>query len=528
MRRIILTIVLFYSISIFAQSNQNQKGPKDKFKVEWGKEFKSKNSADAVIGSDGEFTYILKRRKGYSIDKVDENLNLIKNVELKLKHKGVDLTFEEILMFNNKIFLVTSVKDKRKKIKSLFYQTINITLLNTDSDPIKLSEINYDGGSHRNSGSFGFKTSEDESKLLIFYILPHDKGEKEKFGFHVYDNRLGEIWSRNIELPYAEELFKIEHYNIDNTGNIYVLGKLYKEKAKNSRRGKPNYEYRLVSYVQNQEKRIEYKIALPNVFLRDMNVVPLVNGDFRCIGFYSEKSSFNVKGSYVLKIDGKTKEILSSNTYEFTLDFITQNMTARQTKKAKKKKAKGKDVEFYEYDIKDIVVKEDGGIIMIAEQYFIQVVTHTTTNANGGTTTTTTYYYNYNDIIAVSISAEEEIEWARKIPKTQVTANDGGFYSSYYFKVIGDKMYFLYNDNKENLKMVRAGKVANFNKGKKSSVTVCVSMDFEGNIQKTKLFSFEATEVLVRPKVCSELGETEVLIFAQKRKNQRYAKFIIL
>ena len=291
-------------ITLFAQTSKGPKPPRDKFKVDWGKEFKgdSRTTADNIIGTIGEYTYVLKlgKKETYSIDKVDENLYVVKNVELKLKYNNTKLVFEELLMFNEKMYLVTSVKDKKKKVKSLYYQVIDNTLLDANEEPEKLSEINYESGNSRNSGSFGFKTSEDRSKLLIFYNLPFDKGEKEKFGFHVYDDKLGQIWERNIKLPYEEELFNIDHYNIDNAGNIYVVGKLYKEKAKDQRRGKPNYEYRLISYLQNEEERNEYKIALPDIFLREMNVVSLDNGDFQCVGFYSVESSNHVKSCYVL------------------------------------------------------------------------------------------------------------------------------------------------------------------------------------------------------------------------------------
>ena len=40
-----------------------------------------------------------------------------------------------------------------------------------------------------------------------------------------------------------------------------------------------------------------------------------------------------------------------------------------------------------------VKVKEDGGAILIGEQYFVRIVTTTTTTANGGTSTSTTYYY---------------------------------------------------------------------------------------------------------------------------------------
>ena len=133
-------------------------------------------------------------------------------------------------------------------------------------------------------------------------------------------------------------------------------------------------------------------------------------------------ASFNVDGTYWLKIDPKTQEIISQNFKEFDIDFITQNMKKRQEKKAKRKEAKGKEVELFSYDLDEIIFDNSGGAVLIGEQYFI--TTSTSTDSNGRTRTT--YRYHYNDIIVVKISSDGNIDWAEKIPKVQVSTNDGG------------------------------------------------------------------------------------------------------
>jgi hypothetical protein len=183
--------------------------------------------------------------------------------------------------------------------------------------------------------------------------------------------------------------------------------------------------------------------------------------DIICGGFYSEKGTFSIKGSYFLKIDGQTQEIKAKSFKEFGIDFITQHMTQRQEKKAKKKAAKGKNIELYEYDLDNIILRDDGGAYLIGEQFFVKVVTRTTTGSNGHTSTSTTTYYYFNDILVINMSPSGEIEWTEKIPKRQRTTNDGGFFSSYALSVVKDKLYFVFNDHPKNL-FYKAGQTHTF------------------------------------------------------------------
>ena len=116
-------------------------------------------------------------------------------------------------------------------------------------------------------------------------------------------------------------------------------------------------------------------------------------GDIICGGFYSDNGTSSINGSYFLKIDQNTTSITSKSFKEFGIDFITQNMTDKKQKESSKnEKTKGKDVELYEYDLEDIVLRDDGGAILIGEQYFVREVT--TTDFQGNINISYHYYYN--------------------------------------------------------------------------------------------------------------------------------------
>ena len=197
-------------------------------------------------------------------------------------------------------------------------------------------------------------------------------------------------------------------------------------------------------------------------------------------------------------------------------------MKERKAKKTRKKMEKGKDVEMYNYDLDQIVLRDDGGAVLVGEKFFISTTT-TTSMMNGTTRYRTTSYYNYHDIIAVNLNPEGVIDWAQKIPKRQTTREDGGFFSSYALAIVDDKMHFIFNDNPKNL-VAKPGKVHNFKLNKRESIVVMVTLDAKGKQKKQPLFMAADAETIIRPKVCEQLSDHELIIFGQRKRVQRLAK----
>ena len=354
----------------------------------------------------------------------------------------------------------------------------------------------------------------------MYYNLPYDKNNVEKVGVHVYDQNMDQLWRKTIRIPYTDELFTVEDFEVDNEGNVYVTGVEYKEKLKVKRKGKPNYKYHVLSYTDNGKKDSDLPIEVEGKFLTDMKVRPNNEGQLLCGGFYSGQGTYSVEGSFFLKVNASNGDVETASFEDFGIDFITQNLSARQEKKARKKDAKGKTPELFQFDLDAMVMREDGGVVLVAEQYFVKVVTTTTTGANGAMSTTTNYHYYYNDLIVISVSPNGEIEWNTKIPKFQHTVNDHGRVSSYAMAVVDDKLHFIFNDNPKNLTLEPGQRIRNFGAGKETLV-VLVTVDSNGGLEKEPLFSIRDTDVVTIPKVCRQIGDRELVVFGQRKKSHR-------
>ena len=174
------------------------------------------------------------------------------------------------------------------------------------------------------------------------------------------------------------------------------------------------------------------------------------------------------------------------------------------------------------FDFDYFLTKKDGGAFLIAEKYYIRV--HTSTNSKG--VTTTYYTYHYDDIIAVSISAKGEIDWVKRIAKK--SGDRTGYYLSYAlnFNRETNNLNFIFNDNPKNIEQINDDprKVKSVGNVKKSIATL-VSINEEGNIRRTAMFSAkDLDKIILLPKINYRVSDTELITFGIKGKAYKFGK----
>jgi hypothetical protein len=471
-----------------------------------------RETLEDIVGYDRTGYYVLKYYKGKQVvARFSKGLALEKSVELDLGKGSEKREYERIVQIKEKLYLFTSRNESKTKHNVLYAQELDKGTLKPAANLTKITQMEYE--KRRNDGGFQFRLAADSSALLVHYNLPYDKGSPEKFGFLVYGPDLKLRWQKQVTLPYPDELFAVNSIRLDGQGGVYLLGKLYQDKVKEKRRGLPNFEYRLLSCTAAGNATKEYNIRLRDKFITDVQFAVKENGQIICSGFYSEKGVYSIKGAFFMTLDATSKAPLGQHLQEFDADFLTEFMSESKAKKGG---------ELYEYDLDDLVMRDDGGVVLVAEQYYHY--THTYYSGTGmNRTMQTMHFYNYNDIIAVNINPDGKIAWTKKIPKHQTSVNDGGFFSSYTLSVINNKLYFLFNDSPRNLDNSPGDRTVNFN-GRRSSVVVLVQLDRGGNLEKVPLFTAKDADVITRPKVCEQVSANEVILYGQKKSNHKFAR----
>lgn len=140
-----------------------------------------------------------------------------------------------------------------------------------------------------------------------------------------------------------------------------------------------------------------------------------------------------------------------------------------------------------------------------------------------GKTTSTIYTYHYNNIIIVNIDNSGKIDWAQTISKRQVSSSDFGYYSSFALAVTDNKLRFIYNDSRENLKPKKQGYIKNYTFRDKDGIVTLATIDKDGKITLEALINDADIEVGIRPKVCDQINDHEILLFGEKRKKDQFA-----
>jgi len=528
MSRLILIIFFFGTAFQVNAQARPQIEMTDKAELKWGSVLKidKKSRFQEMLAHDKTGSYILKSgKKGKSIEKLNNKLMVENSMALPLTYQKKEMDLEGLVYYNGKIVMLSSFDNRKLKKNYLFYQVINSSNLTVDGKIKNIGEITYE--KRRFKGAFGFDVAADSSSMLIFFVKPYEKNAPEKYSFKVLDSKLDEIWSQEVELPYKEQFFTIKDYEVSSKGDVFVMGKEYNEdKHSKAMKDKPNYKYHIIGYYNKGDKIVDYEVSLQDKFIKDVTFDINSSGDIICSGFYSESYGSGIKGAFFLSIDGTTREVKKESYKEFDEAFITEGWTDREINKAKKKKVKkDKAIEMYDYDLRDFVLREDGGVVLLAEQYHMYVTSHTST-VNGRTTTTYTYHYVYNDIIAINISPEGEIEWATKIEKYQHSTNDGGRLSSFALQVKDDMMYLVYNerarqyfDKEERSEMKR--------KDKNSYLTLLVSINGDGEFEKEILLNNSVDKVYTVPKLCEQISLKDMLIYSSSRKGQKFGKMTL-
>lgn len=538
-KALILILSACSLFSSFAQTGKDLKTSK-KADVKFGPELTDKGSTiSGIVGCIGDNYYALRtEQKGLVkfnqyLDKIDGKLKKTKSVLIKgSDEKRKDKYVMGTIIANDHFYLMFSKRGKKETTISV--NEVDPESLKLDKDKVSFTVQTNNpsmiiapygiGLGKRLDELFenGFDVSQDGSKILIYQSNYSVSGtENEDVALYVYDDEFSAIWEKRIAIPYSSELFTITDAIVDNAGNVHLLGKEYDEVRKNRKKGKPNYKYHLISYMGEGENIKDNIISLGEDFITDISI-NVIGNNLLAAGFYSEEKNFTgIKGVFYLNMDIEAEEIVSKSQKDFSIDFIVENLKESKANKAKDKAAKGKNVELASFDLDEMISREDGGSILLAEKFY--VTTHTYTTSNGGTRTRTIYHY--DDIIAVSISPEGQIEWTHKIPKSQSSGLPGG-YASYASAVCNENLYLIFNDNSKNIIDPKTKGGAHHYRGatNKESIVSIVEMGPEGSFTREVLYTPGKTIASPFPHISENGKHCELVLYNRVSKKQMYSK----
>ena len=232
-----------------------------------------------------------------------------------------------------------------------------------------------------------------------------------------------------------------------------------------------------------------------------------------------------IEGVFILKYDTQKDSVLFKGFVPFDKGIINDNWINRNSRRTKIN-SRNRNRDSYRYKIRDVFTLDDGSICGSIEQYFI--LERSSYDSRTGLSSSVYYYY-YDDIIAFKIGDKNEFDWQKRIPKSQISTNDGGPFSSYSSFTDGVNLYFIFNDNLKNYNEEGTYSRGNnscysFNLSRRKNVAAICQLSLEnGIVERKTLFTRKELRSIVVPKMFKlDEPNKELLMYSLMSGKERF------
>lgn len=334
-----------------------------------------------------------------------------------------------------------------------------------------------------------FAVSPDRSKVLVYdYEEEGDiddvSGLTNEVNVRVFDSNLKMLWKRSVNLSPdggAKRTVAIKKLRVNNQGEVAILTDVFRDNRSYSLK-KVTADPTLFFVGKEKNNFALFKPNLGEFFFNQINFTFDTEGNILWFGFYSKQKYYQQRGIFFIKINKDRTKILIKKRHEFTQEQIAQLLN----KKKVNEKAEARSYKLIHWRL-----TKEGGVVFSAEQQ-----------------PSTSYNFRANDVLALRIDSEGEIEWFQHVYKNGEQARKQKVFLSHYMCTRGDDTYLL------------------FNRGLYSDgYAAAVKIDIDGKAKERKFYSYEKQQELFCPLLSFRLKSPQIFICLQDRffSNYRFA-----
>ncbi|MDX2135412.1 MAG: hypothetical protein SFV52_11510 [Saprospiraceae bacterium] len=240
------------------------------------------------------------------------------------------------------------------------------------------------------------------------------------------------LWDETFGAGEELEALNIKGIVVGNQGEFLIVSETHNRKSKATEHAF------LISELGRGAKNRQAALDLPESFTRDVRFA--FDNSAGCLvgaGLYGEKNKDRVHGAFFLR-HSFTTDTLSFVRYEPFDEQFFSIMRKRDGDDG------GKGIS--DAHIQHLVLRQDGGAVMIAERHHeIQRGGSTTRGTwRDGARTIVDFYF--DDLFIITFYPDGQVHWKTVLHKKQYSQDDEGIYSSYYLFQQTDRLHFLFND----------------------------------------------------------------------------------
>ncbi|MFW5659594.1 MAG: hypothetical protein ACOCZ8_06420 [Bacteroidota bacterium] len=354
------------------------------------------------VPSDGGLVTIsyMSRRSSREIGLYKYNANFERTWREMIFENSRNTKIEYLAVVQGLIYVFTSRRDAKDDVNELWVYSYEL-----NGRQAAKPQVVHRQPTSRSDYEVRFSKSLNKRQLLV-YIDRNTRAENELIDYFIFGGAAFPSEEGTLKVPYPDDDFEIREIAISGEKDLYLLGRY----NKGGRVRAPQDLSYTVFYKPLSSKRLfEYKIADDERFLTTLKLKISREGQAMLGGFFSYRSPSQIVGTVYARIPVDTLDAIRSAELTFhELDnaFLQRYLRPRQLNK-------GQELEDFYLD--KLILRSDGGMLMLAEEYYVQQSTFR--NMNGMWITQRIYHY--NDIMVVSLAPGGGIEWVTAVPKMQ-------------------------------------------------------------------------------------------------------------
>ncbi len=388
---------------------------------------------------------------GFTLERYDAQLGFSKSRDFKVANRNWVL---KVFLSDSMIYWVTINRQKRGQVE-VNLQSVSTSL---EGEPKQESLGVYDWG-EIGAGDIWVDFSPNRKKwvLAVFYNSS-SKGFQPtaRVGFLIAD-----IYSKYLYLDTILETknsaYDLEWKSLEINNNGVVAGCFFDEEKLEKTSlfsGRKQEKSEAFQYLLVQQS-IKQSLCEASGSIRDaMIYCHPVTGNFYLGGYFQETDSKGLDGCFVRSLQvSKDSLVLLHWFSESEQRALMGNLNSRKNEKVQN------------FEIRDIIALDNGGWLLVGEQYYVtrQMETY---YVNGLPQNTTRQFYHYGNLglnfLNVDLEKQgEPIDSIVVIPKNQVSSNAGAHLLGYGTYICQKTINFIYNDSEAEANRIMHIKINN-------------------------------------------------------------------
>ena len=361
--------------------------------------------------------------------------------EVPEDYQGLPVVFRRMITVQETSYVYYSAYSRAKDKRYVLLRTIN-----ANGDISNLKELLQVPAMRIRECNFSVAWDASQKGFALVSFPDVALREEVQVSVHRFDREGEELGSQIVRIDYSKRDIDFVDVDYAINGDVYLLAVRRAERNRGDLRGfaQPNREFLILHADSDDELFQEVDLGLAGKFIVGGVSVEAdqIPGKVNITGMYSDLRYGTTTGMFYLTLDQKTLQA-SSADFESLRDFELINSGIRDGMA----RARRRGVANEEFRFRESVPRLGGGSLVVMEDMDVRVVT--TTNRG---VTTTTYYYYYDNIWAMLVDAQGQIEKVVVLPKFQYSVNDGGRFLGFELARDGQDFLFFFNDAKGNQK----------------------------------------------------------------------------